>query len=323
MPRMGVPCFRGTSPTGLQSWVTGGHCGCLRLCTPPHRGQVPQYPQALKCAPCLPLTGQAQIHPSMVSCLPCVSQSDLCKMQVCPGPRRGPHLSCPPWPCGLALPSWGPGPPCPEMEPQVLHTWAVPWAPTPWPQPHPRRIRVPRGYGWPLLVSPEAGTLHKGRNRRPAQHPSTARHLDRRAHARLRAGASLSGAGRGARGARLCWVAGWGAREESEDGGPSGADSHTQGASLPGGGERAALPEPRAGATSAGLGVPGVAQGSPGHVWWARDTEGWSQKGALAAEGGSRSMASTWGCPRTVPVLGYLMGPGGGAGAGLGQGALA
>ena len=124
---------------------------------------------------------------------------------------RAPHSPAV-WPCP-------PGAPAllgPEMELRVLHTWAVPWAPTPWPQPHPRPIRVPSGYGWPLLVSPEASTLHKGRNRRPAQHPSTARHLDRRVHARLRADPSLSlgrestsqgwSAGQGVGGARLCWA---------------------------------------------------------------------------------------------------------------------
>lgn len=222
---------------------------------------------------------------------------------------------------GLAL--LGPRPSLPQMEPQVLHRWAVPWAPAPWPQPHPRRIRVPRGYGWPLLASPEAGTLHKGRNRRPAQHPGAARHLDRRAHARLRAGASLS----------LGQDGGWGGRDcAGRQGGEPVRKARTGG--RPG---QTAIPRVPACLEVRGRLSLDPGQGRPLPGWeflgWPRASRDMSggpgtlgagvKRGPWLAEGGSRSMTSTWGCPRTVPVLRYLMGPGGGAGAGLGQGVLA
>ena len=66
-----------------------------------------------------------------------------------------------------------------------------------------------------------------------------------------------------------------------------------------------------------------MAQGFPGRVWWARDIGGWSRKGALACRREFLVPHQRMGGPRTVPVLGHLMGPGGGAGAGLSQGALA
>lgn len=57
-----------------------------------------------------------------------------------------------------------------------------------------------------------------------------------------------------------------------------GADSQPQGASLSAGGKGAALPGPRAGVTSSGEGVPGVAPGFSRHAWWA---------GALGVERGA------------------------------------
>lgn len=66
-----------------------------------------------------------------------------------------------------------------------------------------------------------------------------------------------------------------------------GADDQPQGVSLSAGGKGAVLPGPRAGVTSSGVGVPGLAPGFLEHAWWA---------GALRVERGS---------PRTAMVRVY------------------